>query len=908
MYETFYELRRRPFLAVPDIEAFFRLPQCEDSLHGIERAVRRAEGLSLIFGASGTGKTLLLRLLKKQLESQFTVCLLANGQLETVRAFLQQLLFELRLPFHSEDSVTLRLQLLEYARKMLPQNATRGEGTQGIVLLIDEAQFLDMSVLEEIRLLLNCDDGKTPYFRVVLAGTAELEEKLIHPRLEAFNQRIVSRRYLENWSRDETAQYIQWQTQTAMPDAAEKTITSFANDMRPFAGTRIRIDGSHEVSAPSLFSEAAKREIHRLSDGLPRLINQLCDGVLQLAAQQKMPSVDVPLVLAAWAKLQQIGEEVLPFPRTLMQSARSAPHSVTTQEPLEPVESIEQIVARKKASFHPKLFSSIVEFGSLEQHTKEDAAPALVAPTNYKPAYPGEEDEATVIEIAQRKSAELQPAETPNSDTTGEIGEFDDSLFAAMRARKPTFHRRERKHFRCSDHGDTSCFLQRIGTRHIMACLDTKKPETEMRQQEEKLVWEFEQAPLLLEFVPTTESIKREADGREAKELEISGGDEMDQETLKRYGQEVLDHVEPFVRKEPVHAYQTSDFNPVAEYLIDYPDDRGQVIQLNWFGPDCTGLAGTAISYSDYFDNNAFNNHASDYHCMEHREEQSTGLPKPPFAEKRNAAKLSDVTKISLSRDPVHENSVWNKAVPNVTKTSLEEHFSEIEGIRTEPISLEMVFRTNAHRHQTKASAEAHSEAQDAPTQANFATNLVEGREEICTEKMAFPLQSQQWQQQVESVLKRLHDAAEKIEQAADVSMAAGQQVKQAAEFVETEVHAALPNYLEMFQQLSDFQQNLSSELLNLSTPLIVPMTASAEKLATENRAMQQDVPERKTLAFQQLVRQPSTWQPSVRVQPLRFCNPYVAGGTSQAPFEKEGDEPAGRKETLSIDLKTLFQ
>ncbi len=122
------------------------------------------------------------------------------------------------------------------------------------------------------------------------------------------------------------------------------------------------------------------------------------------------------------------------------------------------------------------------------------------------------------------------------------------------------------------------------------------------------------------------------------------------------------------------------------------------------------------------------------------------------------------------------------------------------------------------------------------------------------------------------------------------------------------DVHAALPNYLEMFQQLSDFQQNLSSELLNLSTPLIVPMTASAEKLATENRAMQQDVPERKTLAFQQLVRQPSTWQPSVRVQPLRFCNPYVAGGTSQAPFEKEGDEPAGRKETLSIDLKTLFQ
>lgn len=356
MYETFFGLKRRPFLAVPDTESYFSIPQMEAAQQSIERTVRRGEGISLIVGPHGIGKTLLLRLLRKSLNIEYTVALIANGRLDSAKAFFQQLLYELRLPFSQADETELRLKLLDFARQ---------ETTPGIVLLLDEAQYLDRSVLEEILLLMNCDDGAMPFFRTVLAGTIDFEEKLTHPHLEAFNQRIVSRSYLDTMSRDETLRYIAWQTGISknglqdgpsISDGLNEIIQHsgrIQEDLIPAKAELRRMDGPHVGLEESIFSDEARRTVYRLTDGLPRLVNQLCDGAMQIAAERISRRINEDLIQSSWAQLQQIDKEALDT-------------DSESTDPTENRESIEEIIARKRESFQLKEFGSSVEFGTLD--------------------------------------------------------------------------------------------------------------------------------------------------------------------------------------------------------------------------------------------------------------------------------------------------------------------------------------------------------------------------------------------------------------------------------------------------------------------------------------------------------------------------------------------------------------
>src|SRR6185436_9609620 len=233
MYESHFLLSHRPFTPAPDAEAYIPTGSLEQARQTLLRCIGRAEGPGLVIGPAGTGKSLLCQILAKHFRGRFQVAHLAGARLCTRRALLQNILFELKLPFRDMDEGELRLSLVDHLDP-------RSGGPEGLLLLVDEANSLPLRLLEEIRLLTNVVRDGQARVRLVLAGNLALEERLTSPKLESFHQRIAARCYLQPLSRDETIFYVQEQ---------------------------MRRSG---VSADGIFTAAAQAAIHTATDGIPR--------------------------------------------------------------------------------------------------------------------------------------------------------------------------------------------------------------------------------------------------------------------------------------------------------------------------------------------------------------------------------------------------------------------------------------------------------------------------------------------------------------------------------------------------------------------------------------------------------------------------------------------------------------
>ena len=400
---------------VPDVESYFPVGFMEDSRQVVERTIKQGEGISLVFGRSGTGKTLLLRLLQQSLESHCTVVLVSNSRLETTKALFLQISHDLHLSCTDSEAIDLRLKILNYVREETPQ---------GVVLLFDESQHLSSSVLEEIRFLTDTSDGSPPLFRAVLAGTLDFEEKLTLPTLETFNQRVISRCYLDSFTGEETAQYIVGQTDDQR----------VAESLHP------------------LFTESAKRLIHQFSEGIPRTINLLCRSALQFAAEKGKDIIDAILVNDAWISLQHIKPVV----------AEQTEEPVV-QEPVFSPEQIAKIVEQKRSTFRIRKFEP-VEFGTLteaEPETEVEPESIFQAQSfqgnNYKPPYPEDDDDfAELVSVVDeevftpRRTLHLHvPVETDEHDA--DEGDTERVSLNAKPVSFPTcniapdFHKQERK-------------------------------------------------------------------------------------------------------------------------------------------------------------------------------------------------------------------------------------------------------------------------------------------------------------------------------------------------------------------------------------------------------------------------------------------------------------------------------
>ncbi len=269
MYESFFEFSGRPFLASPLAERYYCTAAAEHAREMITRCLDAGQGMAVILGSAGTGKSTLCQVLAQQLRAKFQVAMLASARLCTRRALLQNILFELKLPYRDREEGELRLSLIDHLE---PSERC----PNGMLLIVDEAHMLPSRLLEEIRLLTNLVRDSRPRVRVVMAASLLLDERLASPRLESLNQRVAARCYLQSMTRDETAGYIAAQIGAV--------------------GGRVE----------RVFTPDALHAAYRATDGVPRLVNQLCDHVLVLAAIGRRAPINAVGIEEAWADLQQL--------------------------------------------------------------------------------------------------------------------------------------------------------------------------------------------------------------------------------------------------------------------------------------------------------------------------------------------------------------------------------------------------------------------------------------------------------------------------------------------------------------------------------------------------------------------------------------------------------------------------
>ncbi len=308
MYETFFGMNRRPFAALPQVDQYVAVGAIEQARSTLTRCVSRAEGIAMVVGPSGTGKTLLGLLLAAELGMQMRVVALPGGRFTSPRALYQALLYELGKAYRGLDESEARLALNDYLLR-------DDDCSAGVLVLVDDAQCVGLRLLDELRALTNLGRAGLPLVRLVLIGNRLLEERLSHPRLESLSQRITARCYLESLPRHETQQYIQ---------------------------TRVGYAGGN---GPAIFPEAACAAVHRATDGVARLVNQVCDHALLLAAARGQSAIDPALVEEAWADLQQ-----LPTPWNEDSSAAPVGNSIEfgTLDDDEPLQSVDSMPSHSR--------------------------------------------------------------------------------------------------------------------------------------------------------------------------------------------------------------------------------------------------------------------------------------------------------------------------------------------------------------------------------------------------------------------------------------------------------------------------------------------------------------------------------------------------------------------------------
>ena len=268
MYQSYFHLNGRPFASAANPEHYFPAASIEQAREVVALNVERASGATMVMGWVGSGKTLLCQLIANQFSGELPVCMIPGSRLQTREAFFQSILYGLGLPHHGQDEGQLRLTLT---------NHVTGQGcVNGILLILDEADRLPRELLEEVRVLTNLVKDGQPCIRLVLVGTHALEEAIAHPELESLQQRIVGRQFLENFSPDETRDYI---------------------------SARIQACGGE---AETIFTDDGLHNVYRATNGVPRLVNQICDHALLMASVANVSQLDGRVVEEAWADLQQL--------------------------------------------------------------------------------------------------------------------------------------------------------------------------------------------------------------------------------------------------------------------------------------------------------------------------------------------------------------------------------------------------------------------------------------------------------------------------------------------------------------------------------------------------------------------------------------------------------------------------
>lgn len=264
MYNAFYQLTRNPFEVSPDPAFLFPTPKHDEAMAALYHAVRGHKGFVVLTGEIGTGKTLLLRCVLELFTSSKDIAYayVFNGRL-TPCEFLEYIATDFGLSVAGKNKTQILFDLSNYL-------IARGSKNLTTVLVVDEAHHLSADILEEVRLLTNLESPRGKLLQIALVGQPELDDKLDSPNLRQLKQRIAFRAQLAPLSSTETEGYIRWRLQ--------------------IAGARSEI---------LLFSPEAVAAVYRHSQGIPRLINTICDNALITAYARKLRVIPPDIIESA---------------------------------------------------------------------------------------------------------------------------------------------------------------------------------------------------------------------------------------------------------------------------------------------------------------------------------------------------------------------------------------------------------------------------------------------------------------------------------------------------------------------------------------------------------------------------------------------------------------------------------
>lgn len=245
MYQEFYGLKDHPFRLTPDPAYFCLTSQHREALSGLIYATRTRLGLTVLIGEAGTGKTTVISTLSKLLQGKGFVIARCTNPMLTRDEFFDLLLAELGV----ECASPLKSRQLKALEEALTRFRDAGRSA---VVIVDEAQRLPTDLLEEIRLLLNLETPREKLLQIVMIGQPELGDVLSRPELRQLKQRISAIWRLEPLTLDDVREYLQHRLSRAgLPEQ--------------------KLFSSEEVVGL----------IYQYTQGIPRLVNSLCDAALQ---------------------------------------------------------------------------------------------------------------------------------------------------------------------------------------------------------------------------------------------------------------------------------------------------------------------------------------------------------------------------------------------------------------------------------------------------------------------------------------------------------------------------------------------------------------------------------------------------------------------------------------------------
>jgi len=264
MYTSFFDLNENPFNLTPNPRYLFLSPQHREALNHLIYGINERKGFIVITGGIGTGKTTICRALLSALDQSIDTALIFNSFISDN---------ELLQTINQEFGISLFLgretkkRYIDALNEFLLKNFASGRNA---VILIDEAQNLSLSVLEQIRMLSNLETEREKLLQIVLFAQPELQDLLSTPSLRQLNERITVRYEIEPLNQEQVQDYIEYRLEVAR-------------------GSNGNIS----------FSQGSYKTVFEYSKGIPRRINAICDRALLIAYTRDTYSIDKKVVRQA---------------------------------------------------------------------------------------------------------------------------------------------------------------------------------------------------------------------------------------------------------------------------------------------------------------------------------------------------------------------------------------------------------------------------------------------------------------------------------------------------------------------------------------------------------------------------------------------------------------------------------